>query len=219
MRLKQTTVLAILAMLYFFILRTIGTFYPDLFSFKEVIQTTSVLSILFCLALLSFFIAFKNFNIKNTQKTLKVSTNWTIAGYTAMSFVYAGEFLNIFQINFLPDLLNSRVVEAAKPVIPWLGSVFVFVFFLNFYQVNRRDKQNELFYPKLFAVIGGGLSLLLRTMILLAYFSGKTGKWYFDLSGIPLVIGFFLAAISFLFLEYFFLSFFKNKAIIRHPSC
>ncbi len=214
-RLKQTTLLAILATAYFFILRTMGTVFPDLFSSQTILQTASVLSLLFCLALMFFFVTFKRTYIEDNQKTLRRSTNWAIAGYLAMSCVYASEFLNIFHINFLSDILNSRLIEAAKPVIPWLSAVFVLVFFLTFYKENIRDKQNTLRHPKLFSIWGGALSLVLRTIILWSYLSTRVGKWYFDLSGVPLVIGFFLAFASFLFIEYFFLSFFIERDILR----
>ncbi len=216
MRLRQTTLLAILATAYFFILRTVGTVFPDLFHHHKIIQTGSVLSLLFCLALLSFFVAFKKNYLTDNQKTLKTSTNGVIFGYIAMSCVYAVEFLNIFQINFLSDLLNSRLIETAVPVVPWMASVFVFVFFLTFHQERKKDKQNKLRYPILFAILGGAISLLLRTILLWRYISVRAGKWDLDLFGIPLVVGFILVSASFLFVEYFFLSFFFKKDIIPH---
>ena len=220
MRLKHTTLLAILATAYFFILRALGTVSPNIFLNRGAAQTATILSLLFCLVFMLFFITFKSAFLADSEKALKVSSAWAIAGYAAMSFVYAVELINILQINVLPSLLNSRLIAAVKPVVPWLTSLFVLVFFLTFYQERKNNRTAAtLKQPLLFAVLGGVLALLLRSLILVGYLSGKTGQWFMDFSGPDLIFGLVLSSVSFLFLEYFFLSFFFERDILhRSPN-
>lgn len=58
MRLKRATLLAIIGISYAFVLRTIGTFLPDIFRNLIVVQFTQIMAFLASLTIVFFFISF-----------------------------------------------------------------------------------------------------------------------------------------------------------------
>ena len=67
---------------------------------------------------------------------------------------------------------------------------------------------------KLAALIGAGLSLLLRSIIVVVYLSDGTLRWASDMPSSLNLFTFSLTVVIFLAIEFFFLSFYKDRDLI-----
>lgn len=212
MSLKRVSLWAAISMGYFFLLRATGTFFPDIFLERSVVLTVSVLTLLFGLGLLFFYLSFRKTALSASLRSL---AGWAVGGHIALSIVYAIELLRAWQIDFFPGILGSRVLAALMPVVPWLCAFFVMIFFISFHQEKRKTELGRLGF---YALSGAALSFLLRSVILGNFVIARGGPWATDLTGTLLFVGIVVSFLSFLGFEYFFLSFFKGKDILKSQT-
>ena len=216
MRKKNATLLAFIGIAVVFLIRTVGTISPGLFFDFSVVRISTVLLFLSALAVLVFFVFFYTDHDKAGQTRLKKATAWAVAGMVAVVFMDGRNLLNIFNINFLTEILQSRRVDDLMPFIPWISSFLFLIFFVVFFKDSFEDERLRLRKALKFAVIGNILSVLLRTIIIVLHIITGAVRWVADLKGPYLVIGIIgipLLILSFLAIEYFYLSFYKGRDI------
>ncbi len=196
-----------------FLISAVGAISPGLFFDFSVVRISTLLLFLSVLSVLLFFIFFYTDYIKTGQTRLKKAAAWAIVGMAAVVFMYGRDLLSIFRINFLTEILQSRFVDDLIPFIPWVSSVIVLIFFIVFLIDRTDDEKLKLRKALRIAVIGACLSLLLRTIITVNFVVTGVVRWFADLKGVFLIIGIPLVCLSFLAIEYFYLSFYKGKDI------
>ena len=219
MSLSKATLLALIGIYYTFILKTVGTFLPDIFKIFIISQTTQILSIFASVTLVVFFISFYKNYVQNEQTGLKKAVILAIIGTSATSLLYLSNLLLhfnrilifIYGISpYLFTLVESRNVEATGTIVLWVSSIFTIFFFIMFYKEIHKE-EIKLKKPALFAIWGSLTGTLLQTIILLNYlFSGEI-KWFSDLSSKTAVILFPVSAFSFIAVLYFFSTFYKEQ--------
>ena len=167
------------------------------------------------LAWLFFFIYFSTDYVLAKQARLKTAAGWAVFGMATVVFMYGRELLGIFQIDFLSDILQSRLIENIIPFIPWISEIITLIFFIVLLREMSEDERVKLRKSLIFAVIGASLSVLLRTIVVVNYILTRGEmRWFADFRGTLLIIGIPLIIISFLAIEYFLLSFYKGKDIL-----
>ncbi len=214
MRLKNATLLAFIGTAVVFLISTVGTISPGLFFNFSLVRISTLLFFLSVLAVFLFFIFFYTDHIKAGQTRLKKAAAWAIVGMAAVVFMYGRDLLSIFRIDFLTEILQSRFVDDLVPLIPWVSSVIVLIFFIVFLKDSSDDEKRRLGKALRIAVVGTCLSVLLRTIIIANFVVTGGVRWFADLKGVFLIIGIPLVCLSFLAIEYFYFSFFKGKDII-----
>lgn len=211
MRLKNASLLAFIGTAVVFLIRAVGTISPGLFFDFSAVRIATVLIFLSVLAVLLFFVFFYTDYIKSGQTRLKTAAAWAVVGMAGVGFMYGRDLLNIFRINVLTEILQSRFVDNLMPFIPWVSSFLILIFFVVFFKESTDDERLHLSKALRFAVIGSCLAFILRTVIVANYVVTGAVRWVADLKGILLIIGIPLLILSFLAIEYFYLSFYEGK--------
>ena len=216
MSLKNTTVLAAMGICYNFALRTMGTFWPDLFKNLQAAQVISILSLLASLTFVLFCISFYKGYLREEQSNLKKATLFATIGTSAVSLLQVKGLFRVFDkltvrvydiAPHLVGLIRSR--HAIEPMIPWLASISVLVFFAVLHRETLRYGQMGLKKATLLALVGSSIGLLLRTLGFCFYLYSSKTRWLVDLSRTIQVIFLPITAFSFVALLYFFISFYK----------
>jgi len=215
MNLKKATLLAIIGISYTFILRTIGTFLPDIFKNLQVAQISVIMSFLASLTIVVFFTSFYESYVQKEQTKLKKASMLAIIGSCALLLLSIKGFLVVFNIHIFSYLVKSNYIE---PIIPWVSSIFILLFFIIFYKEILYKEDMKLKNAAILAIIGSSIIALERTFIVFNYFYSREVMWFSDLSRGIQIIFIPIFTISFITVLYFFLSFYfsclsKHKKI------
>lgn len=213
MRLKKATLLAIIGISYAFVLRTIGTFLPDIFKNLIVAQSIQILSFLASLTIVFFFISFYLDYVEQEQIKLKQASFLAIIGSSAMALVrIKGLLLVVFgryiSLYWLRYLIRSDYMGV---VIPWVSSILILLFFIIFYKDILSQKKVELKTATLLAIIGSSISTLLLTFVLFNYLYPREIRRFLYSPEKIAIIFIPLLTFSFVTLLYFFLCFYKEQ--------
>ncbi len=208
MRLKRATLLTIIGISYTFALRTIGTFLLDIFKILIVAQAIQIMSFLANLTIVFFFISFYKDYVEREQIKLKKASILAIIGSSLLLLLHIEGLFIIFNVYTLSYLVRSHYNE---PIVPWVSSIFILVFFIIFYKDTIQKEQIKLKKATLSAIIGSSIGTLERTFILFNYLYSREVRWFSDLSRKIQIIFIPIFAFSFIAVLYFFLSFYKEQ--------
>jgi len=213
MRLEKAALLAIIGISYAFVLRTIGTFLPDIFKNLMVAQSIQILSFLASLTIVFFFISFYIDYVEQEQIKLKQASFLAIIGSSAMALVrIKGLLLVVFRryisLYLLRYLIRSDYIGT---VIPWVTSILILLFFIIFYKDILSQKKVVLKTATLLAIIGSSISTLLLTFVLFNYLYPRGIRWFLYSPEKIAIIFIPLLTFSFVTLLYFFICFYKEQ--------
>jgi len=208
MRLKKTTLLAIIGISYTFALRTIGTFLPDIFRNLIVVQFTQIMASLASLTIVFFFISFYKDYVEREQIKLRNVSILAIIGTSAMSLLHIKGLFIVFNVYTLSYLVKPHYIEA---IIPWVSSIFILLFFIFFHKETIQKGGKKLRKATLSAIIGSSIGTLERTFVLFNYFYSREVRWFSDLSRKIQIIFIPIFVVSFIAILHFFLSFYKEQ--------
>lgn len=205
--LRKITLFAIIGIFYLFLLRTVGTFWQQMFRENLLlVQITKVLAFLAILILVFFFASFLKYCPGKNKTELKNATVFVLIGHILMAVLYLKELLFVF---------NGKDILSSKPyfielLIPLVGSLSLLVFFIVFYKnpLTKSRKSMEKFL--IFPVVGATIDLAIRFFILLRYFYFMDIKWLADLPEKFKAIVIPLTFFSFITILYFFFYFYKH---------
>jgi len=206
--LKKATLFTMIGISYIFLLRLIGTFYPQVFR-KNIllVQVTGILLFLALLAIVFFFIFFLREYLTKEQIKLKNATRLALAGSIAMLLPHLKGLLAAFNVSILSFLSKFHSID---PMVPWINSILVLIFFIVFYKDILNKEQKNLKKPIFLAVVGAALTILVRSFTLFKYFYSQEVRWFADLSKKPAIILIPIVVISFATIFYFFFIFYKH---------
>ena len=198
---------------YTFLLRYMGTFLPGIFRSLPVALAVAFLSLLAGLAIVLFFVLFFKGYVRKGQLRLKKASILAIIGSCALLCLNVKSLVLIFRMYLSPYLvmyfLRSQFID---PLIPWVSSIFILIFFIVFHQETRHEEEIRLRKPTLFAVIGSSLASLERTFVVVNYLLySKPMGWFTHLSAKTAIILSPIYLFSFLAVLYFFVSFYRQQ--------
>jgi len=218
-KLKYATLAAIIGISYIFVLKTAGTFSPEIFTNISIAQVTKILSFLAGLTVLFFFISFYKYYIKEEQTELRKVTVLSVIGASAVLLLHIKGLILVFGMYISPYLV-SYLVESLliEPVIPWVSSIFTLLFFITFHRETLSEETMKLRKAVFFAVIGSSIAVLMQTFVLFNYFLARESRWFSDQPIITAIILVPVVAFSFMALLYFLVSFYRSQDD-RHEGC
>jgi len=209
MKLKSATLLLIAAIIYIFILRTIGTIFPFIFLNEEIVKVTEIIALIAGLISIYFFVCFKSEYVLDDQAKLKIATTLIILIFSLSLFTKLISLLHIFNIDVFYNYSSIRHTEA---IIPWAGALAMLFFFVSFYNEDFREEQQKLKKVTSLAIIGSSALVVLYTITLINYFYFLEthqpvrfiGEYkYLHIIGIIIIIFYFITSLI------FFMSFYK----------
>lgn len=204
--LRNATLAAIIGTSYFFVLRLFATIFLDFFGSLTAARVTSILALPAMAATLFFFISFYNDFLERKQGKLGKITRLVIIYYIAMMLLVIRRMLFVFDINFLPSLTRSHYYA---PVIQWLGSLVILLFFVLFYRETVSAKLLKLHTAAISAIVGSTIGAIIQTIVLLNYHSTQSAHRFFFVPRDVMILLLPIAAIAFATMLYFFITFYR----------
>jgi len=110
---------------------------PGLFENLIVARISITTSFLASLTVVFFFVAFYTDYVEKEQTRLRFVSILTIIGSCIMTLLMTKGLLLIYNVNVLIYLTRSRYISAVEPVVPWVNSVFILLFFYVFYSFSN----------------------------------------------------------------------------------
>jgi hypothetical protein len=213
MSLRKATLLAMISICYVFVLRAVGTFFPDLFRILMVAQIAQITSLFAGLAMMLFFVSFLRNYVEKDQVELRRASVLALVGSAAMLLIQVkGSLLLVFNRFISPDLLwslqRSHYVGA---IVPWASSILTLVFFVVFYKEMLRSEQPRLREASFIAIIGSSLGTLLLTFVLLNYLYFREVMFFVDLPRKLAIMLSPLFAFTLITALYFFSCFYREQ--------
>jgi len=199
--LKKATLLTIFSISYMFILKTLGTFYPQL-STRNILlnQCTGFFALIASLFLVLFFIFFLKEYVSPEHSVLRTATILALTGSIARLLIY---FKNI-------SFQSIAKLYSIEPVILWLNSLFITIFFIAFYREHKEGAPG-LRRASFLAILGSICILLVHSFTLVNYYTSLQGNTYFEALRYKLILVSFPPVIfNFVTLLYFFMVFYHH---------
>jgi hypothetical protein len=203
MNVRKSTCFAILGVSYLFVLRMIGTVFPEMFKQLLIVQITGILALLAYVTLIMFFISLYSTYVRSGDTRLKQAVILAIIGSTAMFLLQIKHLLPLVHVYIFHPLMTSHHLDA---IIPWVSTLFFLLFFTMFYTHTRHRDQMKLHKAVRFAIIGHSIHIVLRTIVVWNYFSSREFLWFAELSRRMPIIVIPALILSFTMILYFFFS-------------
>jgi hypothetical protein len=210
MRLRRAVSLAMVSIIYAFGLRTVGTFWPDLFRNITAAHVVHVASLCASLAFILFYLFFYRDYVKNDPVSLRRATLAALVASVAVSLLHLKRLLNLVEAfpsglyetsPFLFRLIRSH---GAGALVSWVASLLVLYFFVVFHGESVRRGTARLRRATLSAVIGTCIGTAFLTITLLSYAFSSPVAWSTGLLRTLSFIMLPVSAIGFACLLYFY---------------
>jgi hypothetical protein len=158
--LRRATALAMIGISYAFVMRTIGTFLPDLFRNVYIFRTVETLSFFAGLAVLVFYVVFYRDFLRARYSGLGTPAILVIAVTAAMLVLRMRYLARIFNVRGMARIPGQRILDVT---VPWLATALTLVFFVALHYALRRGRAARLARAAAFNIAGLFVSLLMRT--------------------------------------------------------
>ena len=218
MKLKFITLLTIISITYLFLIRTINTFIPLLFTQEIIGKTIQSLSFIAHLIVLVFYLKFLFQYVPNERRFLYWASILSVVNAVLMSLLYFRGIILLF-----PDLDNLifsnwpalfQIIHSPQyllysPFIGWINSLILLIFFIGFYQespdIHRIPLQKATRYA-----LGGSFVLLIVNsgLLTLQLFTGGM-SWLLPYSVVLSLILLPIVTLVFITEFNFFLQFYR----------
>lgn len=208
MSLKNVTLLAIIGICYTFASRTIGTVFPGLFRNLAATQVSGILHLLAGLPAVLFFVYFFRHYIQDDETELKNGTVLALVGSSLMSLLLLKGVLPLLDRLTLGSLLGPHLIE---PVVPWVSSILILLFFITFHKQTIRKRDDSLERVTLWGVVGASIGVLVGTLTVFVYLTSGAVRWVSDFPRTIIAVLFPIFAFGFGATLYFFASFYKQQ--------
>ena len=206
MRLQKATSAAIIALIYIFLSRLLGTFFPEFFQDLTVAKINTLLILLSYTGLLFFSICFLMDYVQPRQNDLK---NGAIILTIAISIITILQIKNVISVflSYRYAFLAQRFL--IEPIAAWVATVMSLVFLIIFYRhyTNGKKLKNAIGL----AIAGSAIGLIPRTLTSLQGIIRQNLSSLQDYNIFILTFGFFLIAFSFYTSIKFLLVFYEQQ--------
>jgi hypothetical protein len=199
---KKATLFVIIGISYIFVTRLAATLFIELFRNLSIARINTVLSLLASITLIFFYLYFYKEHVKESQIKLRYATILALMGSILGFIFFFKGFLILFHI-IRP--VNSNFVNV---IIPWLSGLFSLYFFFIFHNEVDRKEYPQLKTALLLAILGSVFAIIIRTFLVINYFTSDTFMWLWNLNieypfiAIPLSIVMFFCSVYFFVVLY-----------------
>lgn len=210
MTLRKATSLAMVAAVYTFGLRTVGTFWPALFRNLTAAHVVHIASLLASLAFVLFYLFFYRDYTKEDEVSLRRASLLVVIASVGVFVLHLKRLLNLVEAvptslyetsPFLFRLVRSHSLGA---LVSWIASILVLYFFVVFHGESVRRGTAMLRRATLMATVGSCIGTAFLTITLLSYTFSSPTAWS---SGLLRTLSFILlpvSAVGFACLLYFY---------------
>ena len=197
MKFQRAILLAIIAVSYDFLYKTVATVVPSVFRNLPVVVSGGILSFIAAIGILIFFVAFHRYYAR--QGSEKTAATFGIVGGAGLLFVRLGTLLS-----FIVPSLRLEGFDSLKLSILVVCSIAILLFFTILY---REAARSERYIPLLgatrLAIIGSAASALLLIVVNVNYFTGGAIAGFLHSRPYIVVLTFGLQAFSVFTMIYF----------------
>ena len=220
MSLKNSTVLALVSVVYFFVSRAIGTYWPEVFFNIQIYRATAIISLIAVFTfILFYYMVYAKYSVpgkpenKDGKDMLKKAALFAVAGSVIVVPVFVKGISGLFGVyNFIyPD---TQVIITLFLI---LGSAICSLYFaVIFYNETFKYVSKRLVTAAKLAVFGTSLGLVLRIYLVLNYYYSSQFKWSGELTKeiplivVPVILLIFYANVNFLW------AFFKEQNAVEN---
>lgn len=190
---RKASAAAIAGVLYLFISRTAGTLRPDIFMNLTATRLNTLISFIASAAVLYFYYVFYTEFAKGEDEAVKRASFIMLISSLLVSILFFKGVLTVFDI-------NSFRLPVPELAVILLSSLISLYFFVTIYKKTPRGKLGLLRQAAYIAAFGALLSVLIRSMIIFNYFTGKRIVWQAG----------YIRESPFIFLPIFFFTFFSG---------
>jgi hypothetical protein len=203
-KLKTLTLLVIVATVYMFILRTMGTILPGLFMNLTLARITTVLNLVSSMALLSFFIFFLREYATDDRGGHRKAAAYGISGAFVTVILDLKNVFAVFSSPFVPGTPGSRYLEA---ILPSVSAVLIMLFFISFHRMTESPALKRI---SLLAVIASIIAAITNLFTLFNYVLSGQFRWVSDFAMQNIII--FLPIFAFVSVAFFmfYLAFYRE---------
>lgn len=206
--LKCATIAALIGVSYIFIIRTLSTILPGLFTHLSIAKANTVVFLIASLVILLFFVVFYGHYVQKNRVKLAGASLLAILGQFGTLVLRIKTLFRVFNVYLLTRFVYSY--HFLDRFVPWLSSLFMFVFFYVFYRELVHSSKQQLKNATIFAALGSFVILLMQTFFMFHYFFTRG---VIPLADIPPAIGiifYVIVILNFCAMLYFFISFYRS---------
>ncbi|MCF7912795.1 MAG: hypothetical protein K9M99_09720 [Candidatus Cloacimonetes bacterium] len=209
MYLKKMTLLALIGFSYFFVMRLIGTFFPEINYNFTWLKIELIINFFAHIAIVLFFVFLLKDYIPDDEITLMNITVLTFMGTLTLLIVNTLNGLSSLMGISLDHSLTGRYLVN---MIIWIVGFIIVIFFLYLSQHLCKKSQAGLCNAALLAFAGTIVAFILRSINMLNYyFHSNTGRIFLDLKQNALIIpGVILVLFSYFSLILFIVKFYRS---------
>lgn len=217
-RLKYATIGALIGVTYIFVMRTISTILPGLFRNLTIVQIITITSLIASIVILLFFIIFYGHYVQKEQVRLAGATLLSILGRCGMLLLHIKTLLRLFSIYVLTSFVYTY--HFLDRFLPWISSLFTFVFFYIFYRELASSSNTQLRSATLLAAIGALVITLMQTFFMLHYLFARNVIALTEIPQVVSIVLYVVLVLNFCAMLFFFISFYRsiNMELLSHQS-
>jgi hypothetical protein len=213
MRLRYATFGVIIATIYLFILRSVGTVFVDVFDSYDVVYITQILAFCAGVTFVVFFYLFYSDYAKPSQPVLRIAALGAFIGTGLILILHLRNLCIVFRWYDIPLLLDLQYIEM---LFPYVGSVSLVFFFVVFRKTVIQEKRNTLLRPTLSGLIGACIQLSLVSLMTVNYLMDHQGV---SLPDTHRIVGIFIMPVVLLqFAAYLYFYGAFHREIKKHES-
>lgn len=209
MRLRNATLLAIMAFTYIFIIKTIGTVFPFIALVSIYVKITETLSLIASLLMVYFYIVFYKDYVREEQAKLRIGTALVAVIIVVSMFIEVIRLMQVFDVTFIPATSKFRHTEV---IVPLAGAIIMLFFYVSFYNENLFENQMNFKKATSLAIVGASAFVLLHIIVTVHYFYYIETRQPFGVIGkseVLYLIGGVIIIFNFAVNLYFLISFYK----------
>lgn len=178
MRLKITIVLLAIITILTFIARAAGTLYPKLLTNLLLLKILGFLSLLSFLAVIVFFVFFYIDFARKEGILLKIASILMIIGSSTILILFLKSLFFLYRV--FPSLYMSTPGNL-EAVLPWFNALFTLFFFIAFFKEMLSKMGLHLKCAVSLMIISAATVIVLKSLVLVNYFSSGGFEWFSDL--------------------------------------
>lgn len=175
MTLKKITRILIIAFIFSFSIRIVGTVFPHIFQNIHLVKGAILVNTFFILSHLLFWLIFYKEYVSAKDAVLKKTCLLPVMGSLAVSFLYLKKLPFVFDMDVIfPLFLMSPYVDAFVPAVSSIFSLIFFVVFKN----SLEPEEKEMLGKPILSMIGGiSIFLVLHLIVLVNLIATDTFEW------------------------------------------
>lgn len=174
MDLVKITGLLVVCLISSFVIRTVGTLYPEIFQNMLLLKTITVIYLVFVITQALFYLFFYNQYARDRAPLLRWASIGAFCGTGLVAMLHIKMLLQAYHLHPIPEYLNNHYFEL---LIPFAGNIGNVIFLIIFKKVQSEHERQELNRPIISAIAGDMIFFLLRVILLACFLAIHEFHW------------------------------------------